>query len=446
MPQFTRRSFLRTASLATLGLTVGRSASRAAEESRYKNLVPADRKLRLACIGINGRGYADLSACAGEDIVGVCDVDFAWGQRGFHEFPLAARYRDYRQMLTEMADQIDGVVVATPDHTHYPAALMALGLGKHVYCEKPLTHTIAEARSLKAAAAKAGVVTQMGNQGHANEGTRQVKEWIEAGVIGAVREVHAWTNRPVWPQGIPLPKPAPTVPDTMDWNLWLGVAPEREYSPELAPFNWRGWWDYGCGALGDMACHLLDAPFWALNLRGPVRVTARSEGGSAVSCPSSSVITYEFPARGSLPPLKLTWYDGGKKPPAKLAELPPGEALPKGGVIYCGDQGTMFSPTDYSEHPRLTPESRMKEFVKRPPQTIPRVPGGSPHLEWIAACKGGPAPGSNFVDHSVALTELVLLGNVAIRLGRPIDWDPVQGVCVNEPEADRFLSKNYRLF
>jgi predicted dehydrogenase len=349
-------------------------------------------------------------------------------------------------MLTEMEGQIDAVVVATPDHTHYPASLMALGLGKHVYVEKPLTHTIAEVRSLKQAAIRAGVVTQMGNQGHANEGTRLVKEWIDAGVIGPVREVHAWTNRPIWPQGIVLPAPAPEVPSTLDWNLWLGVAPEREYSPELAPFKWRGWWDYGCGALGDMACHLLDAPFWALNLRGPVRVSARSEGASAVSAPRSSVITYEFPARGPLPAVKLTWYDGGNKPPVKLAELPAGAELSKGGVIYRGDRGTILSPTDYSETPRLTPESRMKEFTNRPPRTIPRVPSGDPHLEWIAACKGGPTPGSNFVDHSADLTELVLLGNVAIRLGRPLEWDPVRGVCVNEPDAERFLSQNYRLF
>src|SRR5258708_24204685 len=306
MPRITRRRFLQTASLAALAASCPPVwAGLATSTPRFKNLIPNDRKLRVACIGVGGKGYSDAIGCASEDIVALCDVDFANGQRAFHEFPLAARYRDYRQMLTEMDDKIDAVVVATPDHTHFPATMMAMEHGKHVYVQKPLTHTISEARALKKAAAQYGVVTQMGNQGHANEGTRLLKEWVDAGVIGRVREIHCWTNRPIWPQGMQLPAPTPSTPPTIDWNLWLGVAPEREYGAGIAPFNWRGYWDYGCGALGDMACRLMDAPFWALNLRGPVKVTAQSEGGTEVTAPHWSIITYEFPARGSRPPVKM---------------------------------------------------------------------------------------------------------------------------------------------
>lgn len=446
MTPITRRRFIQTSSLAALAAAGLPSVlAGATTESRYRNVVSSGRKLRIAAIGCGGKGLSDIMDCSGEDIVALCDVDFERAGRMFFEFPNAARYRDFRQMLDEMHDQIDAVTVSTPDHTHFPAAMLALERGKHVYVQKPLTHTIGEARQLKAAAAKAGVVTQMGNQGHANEGTRLLKEWIEAGVIGNVREVHCWTDRPIWPQGMVLPKPDAKIRPTIDWNLWLGVAPEREYSPEIAPFNWRGYWDYGCGALGDMGCHVMDAPFWALNLRGPVRVTAESEGNSEVTAPKAATIVFEFPARGSLPPVKLTWYDGGRKPPVP-EELGPGGELPKGGALYRGDKGAILSQGDYGESPRLIPESRMQDF-KRPPKRIPRVPKSNPHLEWIAACKGvGPAPGSNIVDYSADLTELVSLGNVAIRVGKPIQWDPVRGVCVGMPEADRFLHKSYRLF
>ena len=281
----TRRRFIQTASLAALaaGLLPRSFATEAAPATpRFKNLVTDGRKLRVACIGIGGKGYSDTMACLDEEIVALCDVDFVNGFKSFTELPRAARYRDYRQMLTEMGDQIDAVTVSTPDHTHFPAALMAIELGKHVYVQKPLTHTIEEARMLKAAAAKHGVVTQMGNQGHANEGTRLTKEWIDAGVIGTVREVHFWTNRPIWPQGVPIPD-AEAMRETLDWNLWQGVAPERGYSSKIMPFNWRGFWDYGCGALGDMGCHIMDAAFWALDLRGNCTVSAVSEGCSDVS-------------------------------------------------------------------------------------------------------------------------------------------------------------------
>jgi len=439
-----RRHFIRTASIAALAVACTPAWAQIPSPHRFKNLVAKDKKLRLACIGLGGKGQSDVMNSSSEDIVALCDVDFARGEKIFNQFPNAARYRDYRQMLTEMGDQIDAVTISTPDHTHFPAALMAIEMGKHVYVQKPLTHTIGEARVLKAAALKARVVTQMGNQGHANEGTRMLKEWVEAGVIGSVREVHAWTDRPVWPQGIVLPA-TDSVPPTMDWDLWLGCGPVQDYSSQIAPFKWRGLWDYGCGALGDMGCHLLDAPFWALNLRGPVKVSAESEGNSATSCPKWSVVTWEFPARGALPPVKIKWFDGGKKPPLPQ-EMGKDEQLGKGGVIYLGDKGTILNENDYGASPRLIPEEKLRAFTNRPPKTIPRVPKADPHMEWINGCKGGPVPGSNIVDHAADLTEMVSLGNLAIRMGKPIRWDPVKGECVGMPEANRFIHKNYRLF
>jgi predicted dehydrogenase len=436
-----RRRFL-TATAGTLA-ACGLPSWLRAEGPASASAISSRPKLRIACIGAGGRGENNLHAVAGEEITALCDVDFARAAESFRQFPGAARYRDYRQMFDEMADRIDAVVISTPDHTHFPAAMRALEAGKHIYVEKPLTHTIAEARLLRDAARRAGVVTQMGNHGHANEGTRLVKEWIDAGVLGKVTEVQAWTNRPTWPQGIDLPSTA-TVPDTLDWNLWLGTAPLDDYRKDIVPFNWRNYWNYGCGALGDMGCHLMDAAFWALNLRGPVRVTAESTGANKVSGPKWSIITYEFPARGNLPPLKMTWYDGGKKP-SRPPELAADKELPNGGAIYRGDKGAMLVTGDYSNSPRLIPESSM-QALKRPEKTIPRVPQGSAHREWINGCKGGPMPGSNIPEHSADLTEMVLLGNLAILMGQPIDWDPEKLRCNGLPEADRFIHSNYRIF
>lgn len=446
MSPVSRRRFLRHASLATAAVGFPAILTRAAVQSPYRNLAKPDRKLRIAHVGLGGKGAVDVAGCASEDLVAFCDVDFERGKKVLEQYSSTPRYRDFRQMLEERHREIDAVVVTTPDHMHFPIALMAIERGKHVYVQKPLTHTIGEARALKQAAARAGVVTQMGNQGHANDGTRILKEWIDAGVIGPVREVHCWTNRPVWPQGIELPLPDPTIPPTIDWNLWLGVAPERPFSSKIAPFNWRGFWDYGCGALGDMGCHSLDAAFWALNLRGSVRVSAVSAGATPVIAPSWSIVTYEFPARGSLPACKVVWYDGGKLPPVP-EELGPGGKLNTGGVIYVGDKGKIMDTSDLGASPRLLPEARMQEFTARPPKILRRVPGGDPYREWIDACKGlGPAPGSNIVDHSADLTEMVLLGNVAIRAGKPITWDAARGACVGAPELTPLLHKNYRLF
>lgn len=444
-----RRDFLRTASLAAL--TAGLAPRLLAQEgtptaSRFKNLVTG-RPVRLAPVGVGGMGAGDVQRFvdAGAQLVALCDVDFNRAQRHFQENPTLPRYRDYRQMLAEMGDQIDAVSVTTPDHTHFGVAMLALELGKHVYVQKPLTHTVEEARLLKAAAARAGVVTQMGNQGHANEGTRLTKEWIDAGVIGTVREVHIWTDRPVWPQGIPLPE-RETAPSTLDWNLWLNVAPERPYMKDVAPFRWRGFWEYGCGALGDMGCHTMDAAFWALDLRGDVRITAESEGCNDVVGPKWSIVTYEFPQRGNRAPVKLVWYDGGKVP-KRPEELAPDAQLSGTGSIYYGDKGVIYNPDTYNASPRLLPDERMQSFTDRPKRTIPRVPRSSPYVEFLMACRGeGPAPGSNIVDYSADMTEMVLLGNLAIRSGKPIEWNAAEMRCTNVPEANRFVRKSYRLF
>ena len=441
-----RRRFIQTASSAALlaGIGLPKVTGFAAEDTGFRNLIDPSKKLRIASIGAGGQALVDLNLMATEEIVALCDVDYARAAKGFATWPNAARYRDYRQMFREMADQIDGVLIATPDHTHFPAAMMALEYGKHIYVEKPLTHTIGEARLLREAARKARVVTQMGNHGHANETTRLVKEWIEGGVIGPVRRVHFWTNRPVWPQGLNLPTGQQSFPSQLDWNLWQGVAPERPYDRAYLPFAWRGWWDYGCGAFGDMGCHVMDAAFWSLNLRGPFKVSAESEGNNQVCAPRWAVVRYDFPQRGELPPCQLSWFEGGVLPP-KPKEL--GDAdMPKQGVLYYGDKGVIMTIGDYSDSPRLLPESAMKAFRERPPKSIPRVPGGNARMEWVNACKGGPKPGSDIVDYSAALTEFILAGNLAIRMGRELHYDPATGTCVGEPDADRLINKTYRTF
>jgi predicted dehydrogenase len=442
-----RRRFLKAAGLGAAALALGRlpAAEAAAVKNapRFKKLIPPDRKMNIACVGAGGKGQSDAAGCESENIVALCDVSYAEGLKSFKRFPNAARYKDFRQMLLEMGDKIDAVVVSTPDHMHFPVAMMAITMGKHVYVQKPLTQTIAEVRELMAAARKHGVVTQMGNQGHANEGTRLTREWIKSGVIGQIREVHVWTDRPIWPQGVQRPEEVNPVPENFEWDLWLGVARERPYNTCYAPFKWRGWWDFGTGALGDMGCHLLDAPFWSLDLKYPTSVEAISEGGNEESPPKWSIVTYQFPARPGLKPVTVKWYDGGKRP-ARPKELEAGRDLDSNGVLYYGDKGVLWSNATYGESPRLIPETKMQTF-KRPAKSIPRVPKSDSHLEWITACKGGPVPGSNF-EYSGPLTEMVLIGNLAIRLGKKIQWDAKNMRCRNMPEAERLIRAQYRIF
>ncbi len=442
-----RRDFLKTVGVGAAALALPELGWTRDLPAGKGQLVAPDRKLRIACVGVGGQGGHDVGCVGGEDIVALCDVDLARAAGSFRKFPDAKRYKDFRRMLLEMNDQIDAVTVTTPDHTHFPVAMMAITMGKHVYVQKPMAHTVEEARLLTQAARRHKVVTQMGNQGHAGEGIRLMREWVQGGAIGKVREAHVWTNRPIWPQGLDRPPRADVLPASLDWNLWQGVAPERPYCSAYLPFNWRGWWDYGCGALGDMGCHTLDAAFWALDLKYPTRVSVESSPVNGETAPSWSIITYEFPARGWKPPVKLTWYDGGKKPP-RPAELEADRELSGSGQMLIGEKGIIMDGTDYCSSPRLIPETKMQAFLTssdRPPKSIPRVPGSSPHQEWIRACKGGPTPGSNF-DYAGPLSEMVLLGNLALRAGKPIQWDGERMVCTNLPEANKYVRKDYRVF
>jgi len=321
--------------------------------------------------------------------------------------------------------------------------LMAINMGKHVFVQKPLTHTVKEARLLAEAAKKAKIISQMGNQGHAGEGARLICEWIWDGAIGDVREAHVWTNRPIWPQGIEAPTEIPSVPSTLDWNLWLGPAPFRPYHPAYCPFSWRGWWDFGTGALGDMGAHLIDQPFWALKLGSPLSVQASSTRYTKDSYPVAEMVSYEFPARGEMPPVTLTWYDGGLMPP-RPAEMEAGRMMGDdgGGVLFVGDKGLLMCST-YGRNPRLVPETRMQEY-KRPEKTIPRSPGI--HEEWLEAIKAGKKSTTDF-SYSAALTEMMLLGNIAVLMQEhytKLLWNGEKMEFTNLPEANKYLHKEYR--
>jgi len=408
-------------------------------------------KLNIAGVGVGGMGKSNIQNLSSENnIVALCDVDDKYAAEVFDEYPKARKYRDFRKMLEKQKD-IDAVVVATPDHTHAVISIMAIKMGKHVYCQKPLTHSVYEARMLTEAARGHKVATQMGNQGHSGEGIRLICEWIWAGAIGQVREVHAWTDRPVWPQGIDRPKDTPPVPETLDWDLWLGPAPERPYHPSYLPFNWRAWLDFGTGALGDMACHIVDPVFWALKLRYPTSVEAShsydvremwKRAENKETYPRASIVRYEFPARGDMPPVKLTWYDGGLLPP-RPEELEDGRSIGDNGVIFVGDKGKLMCGS-YGEHPRLIPETKMKAY-KRPAKTLPRITDGvgGHEKDWARACKGGEPASSNF-DYSGPLTETVVMGNLAIHAGRKLQWDGEKMECTNVPEANEYVRREYR--
>ncbi len=441
-PTITRRGFLSAAACGAVAAALPAHAMMTASKSLRTGQRITGRKINIASVGCGGQGGHDIGQFAGENIVALCDVNFASAAGSFKRFPDARRFRDYREMLTEMDEQIDAVQVSTPDHTHFPAALMAIEMGKHVYVQKPITHTVTEARLLAEAARRHKVATQMGNQGHSNEGTRLVKEWVEAGVIGEVREVHLWTNRPVWPQNIPVPEKGMSPPPTLDWNRWLGVSPFRAYHSAYMPFAWRGWWEWGCGAIGDMGCHTMDASFWALSLGAPTRVSAEVDGGSDRSCPAGSVVTYEFPARKGMPPVTVKWFDGTKKPP-RPAALEADRELSGSGQLYFGSKGVIMDTNDYCDSPRLIPESAMKDF-KRPPKTLERVKDGH-YQNWLHAIRGEvEAAVSNF-DYAGPLTEMALLGNVAVRSKVPFKWD-AQSLRCDRPEAQAFIDKTYRMF
>ena len=404
-------------------------------------------KLNVAGIGVGGRGAADINACEGENVVALCDVDSRQAGGTFKKFPNAKVYKDFREMLDKEGKRIDAVTIGTPDHIHAPAAIRAMKMGKHVYCEKPMAHTIWEAREMARVARKMGVVTQMGNQGHAGEGLRLYYEFIKDGAIGAVKEVHVWTDRAGvpggrawWPQGVDRPKDTPPVPEGLDWDLWLGPAPVRPYHPDYVPFKWRGWFDYGCGALGDMAVHNADPAFFALELGAPIAAEAESSPVNNETFPEWSIITYYFPAKGNRPAVTMKWYDGGKLPP-RPEELEEGRNLGDNGILFVGDKGKLLGPS-HAGAPRLIPESRMKEYG-RPPKMLERSIGH--HEEWIQACKDGkPQNAKSGFWYAGPFTEALLVGNLAVRTGKRIEWNSKKMKVTNVPEANQYVSKTYR--
>lgn len=437
----TRRSFLAKSSAAAAFTIVPKHVV-----AGLGYVAPSD-KLNIAMVGIGGKGAQDITYVDHENIVALCDVDLAvkMAPQVMKNHPKAKIYQDYRVMLDKQKN-IDAVMIATPDHTHANISLDAMRRGKHVYTQKPLTHTVHEARLLTEAARKYKVATQMGNQGQAEEGPRRLREMIWDGAIGQVHEVHVWTDRPnkglvgmFWPQGVDKPADTPDVPSSLDWDLWLGPAPVRAYHPAYHPFKWRGWWDFGCGALGDIGCHRFDPIFRALKLGYPTSIQGVSTLVNKESFPSGAIVTYEFPEREGMDEVTLKWYDGGLKP-ERLEGLPNGANMGSNGVIYVGEKGLIMDNEIY-------PESLRAAYTS-PEPSIPSSPGH--YQEWINACKGGDPAGSNF-DWAGPLTEVVLMGNVALRMelkeqlcNQKLEWDIVKGEFSNLPEANAFLTKEYR--
>jgi predicted dehydrogenase len=444
-----RRGLLRGAAVSAAAFTVvpshvlGRSGGRA-----------PSNKLNIAVIGAGGMGAGNTNRCSTENIVALCDVDEKQAAGTFKKYPKAKRYTDFRVMLDKQDKDIDAVIVATPDHTHAVAAMACIKRRKHMFVQKPLAHSIYEVRSLTEAARKYKVQTQMGNQGHSSEEIRLLCEWIQDGAIGPVREVHAWSDRPVgghpW-SDFPImsrPKETPPIPPTLDWDLWLGPAQYRPYHPIYVPMTWRGWWDFGTGALGDMGCHILDPAFWALKLAAPSRVEATTTHYvpevSAETYPRASIVRYQFPARGDMPPVKLTWYDGRLLPP-RPTDLEPGRRLPGNGALLIGEKGTIMHGSHGAGGLRIIPETKMKAY-KRPAKTLPRVKRGSGGHEqdWIRACKDGKPASSNF-DYGGPLTEMVLLGVLAMRVkDTRLEWDSRSLRITNNEKANRYVNPPYR--
>ncbi len=449
----TRRTFLKTTAAAAAVFTLPRFSIGQPGPS-------ANGKLNVACIGIGNRGWfavSELLKSPNVNLVALCDVDELMvngtykraaelkknDEAAFRDLTTVPLFKDYREMFAKMGDKIDAVTVSTPDHHHYPAAMMALQRGKHVYVEKPLTHTVAEARALRAAVKKHGVISQMGNQGRATEGIRLMKEWFNAGVLGEVREVIAWSptfNDRYFKRPASLPPPTDPVPATLAWDLWLGPADTRPYSSLYQPALWRGWWRFGNGMLGDWACHTLDAPFWALELGAPTSIDAKVSTVNKEVVPEWAEITYKFPARGKLPPVTLKWLEGKERKPATPDgwDKNPKNPFPDRGMMMLGSKNTLIAPGGRPDSPRLLPNAVMEEFKKnRPEPTLPRVVGG-PLNEWLRAIAGGPMPGSNF-EYSVPLSEMVLLGVAAMRAGKRIDWDGKAGRVTNDVSLNRLI-------
>jgi predicted dehydrogenase len=432
-----RRQFLQRSAALGAAFWVG-SSSRAWTQERSAN-----ETIRFACVGVDGKGSSDREDAASKGIiVALCDIDEERLGKAAARYPKAKKYFDYRKMYDELANEIDAVTVSTPDHSHAPAAVRAMRMGKHCFCQKPLTYTVAEARLMRELAAEKKLCTQMGNQGTAASGHREAIEIIRRGDLGAVREVHIWSNRPIWPQGQVRPTEEKPVPESIHWEEFLGPAPFRPYHDAYMPFNWRGWLDFGTGALGDMACHTTNMAVTALQLYHPVAVEAEHDPdwtGEArkESFPKWSVIRFEFGPRGDLPPCKLTWYDGGKRPPE---ELHSGVKQGASGSLVIGEKGSIFSDNDYHNTYALLPREKWEGYQKPEFQQSPghftefamAIKEGKPAIAW-----------SNF-ENAGRLTETILLGNVALRAGKRIEWDAVNLKVTNAPDAQQYVSREYR--
>ena len=486
---FSRRRFFYGTLFAGAVPAAGFGSAPSLKQAGYKS---PNEKLNIASIGAGGKATSDIEGCSTENIVALADPDSRRAERIFKKYDSAPKYPDFRRMLDKESKNIDAVIIAIPDFMHATAAMWCMERGKHVYVQKPLTRTIWEARTLMNAAAKYKVATQMGNQGYSNEGTRQCAEMIWAGEIGNVTEVHAWTNRPIWPQGLTeQPKEAP-VPPTMEWDTWIGIADMRPYSPQYAPFFWRGFYDFGCGALGDMACHILGAPNMALSLGAPTSVECiLQEGKSSFMYPKKSVIRFDFPARGSMPAVKVFWHDGmagapeeavklagtdalGDMPrtgidglhvdrtgtvvydpdfkPAPLPQRPaaaapadptqprtPPAAPSSNGSLFVGEKGLITTGT-YGVGTRLLPNDKMKDY-KMPPPLLTRSPGH--YRDWIRACKGGDHACSDF-SVAAPFTEWVLLGTIALRCEGKLEWDAAKMRFTNNAEANKYIHPSFR--
>jgi predicted dehydrogenase len=418
----TRRSFLRTTGLAATTVFAAPALLRAKSPNE---------KLNLACIGVADRAAANNDACSGENIVALCDIDDDLLAGAARRWPKAHTFSDFRKLLTTMTRQIDAVIVSTPDHMHAPVSMLAMHLGKPVYCEKPLAHNVFEVRQMAALAKKQRLVTQMGIQIHAEENYRRVVEMIDAGVIGPIEEVHVWCHKS-WSDGR-RPKETPPVPAQIHWDTWLGPAPERPYHPCYLRGGWRRWWDFGNGTLGDMACHIMDLAFWALKLRHPTTIHAEGPTVDPEGCPKGLTVRYEFAGHGSSKPLKLTWYDGPQR-----HQLPGPKDMPLGdpGILFVGKDGMLLA--DYGRR-TLYPQDKFRDY--RPP--APTLTSIGHHQEFLQACKTGGPTTCNF-DYSSMLSEAVLLGGVAFRCGQKLEWDAAAMRATNCPQADYYLHPEYR--
>ncbi len=437
-----RRDFLKKSGVALAGISIVPSHV----ISGMGHTAPSD-KLNIAGIGVGGMGRANLRNMNTQNIVALVDVDWKYAKRCFDDYPDAKKYKDYRKMLDEMGKDVDAVVIATPDHTHYVSAADSMRMGKHVYLQKPLTHSVYESRKLRELAQETGVATQMGNQGNSSDDMRKVCEWIWNGEIGTITKVDAWTNRPIWPQGLERPLETPSLPPTLDWDLFIGPAEWRPYHPSYTPWNWRAWWDFGTGALGDMACHIMDPVYKALNLGFPYAFEASSSQVNTESAPISEKVTYYFgerPKKGKvkMPAVEFTWYDGGLTP-KRPEGLKPGVFLGDwgGGAIFYGSKGTLICGT-YARDPFIIGREDNPPRVTNELRRIPNAMEGGHEMDWVRACKESKENrvecSSNF-EYAGPLNETVVAGNLAVRLQdlrRRLEWDAENMKITNISDTD----------